>query len=72
MSLATAFSALLVVACWEFVGFTIQFKQFSNTWLRVPLQWPQMFMIAGAALLFVQLVAELLLSIKTLWSDEGS
>ena len=71
VAIATAFAGVLVFGCWEFVTFTIQFKQHSNTWLRVPLQWPQMMMIIGAVLLFLQLIAEFLLTINALWSEEG-
>jgi TRAP-type C4-dicarboxylate transport system permease small subunit len=70
--IATVFSIILAYSAWEFVSYTAMFKVRSGSWLRIPLKWPQMPIIAGAVLLSLQLISELLSTILGVTLDEGS
>jgi len=57
--LATALSGVMVVASYQLIQLTLLFGNRSGSWLRVPLQWPQLSLVIGSVLLFVQQLAEL-------------
>lgn len=61
--LAAALTVLLVAAGMRMVSQSFLFGTRSGSWLRTPLAWPQMIVVLGAALLALQLFAE----IVTLW-----
>lgn len=59
LALAAAFGVVMVKASYDLVSFTMLFGTRSGSWLRVPMQWPQLSLVAGSGLLTLQLVAEL-------------
>lgn len=63
LSLALVFSGFMCVAAWELVGESFLFGDRSGSWLRTPLAWPQMTLIIGSAMLFLQLCLEVIKAI---------
>jgi TRAP-type C4-dicarboxylate transport system permease small subunit len=57
--IATVFAAVMIKASYDMVSFTVMFGTRSGSWLRIPMQWPQLSLIVGSTLLFLQLLAEL-------------
>jgi TRAP-type C4-dicarboxylate transport system permease small subunit len=57
--LATLFSLALIKASYEMVWYSNFFGKMSDNWIRIPLKWPQMVLIVGSVLLFLQLIAEI-------------
>lgn len=57
--IAAVFAAVMIKASYDMVSFTMMFGTRSGSWLRIPMQWPQLSLIAGSVLLFLQLLAEL-------------
>lgn len=70
LSLAFVFSLFMILAAWELVAFSFMFGTRSGSWLRTPIGWPQITIIVGSVLLFLQLLAELLRAL-TGRGDEG-
>jgi TRAP-type C4-dicarboxylate transport system permease small subunit len=56
--IATLFSLIMIKGCYDMVAQSYTFGERSATYLRTPLMWPQMTLILGSVLLFVQLIAE--------------
>lgn len=57
--LAFTFTVFMVLACYELVSFSFMFGTRSGSWLRTPIAWPQIPMLIGAFLIFLQLIAEI-------------
>ena len=55
VGLAFVFSIFMVLASYELVEFSFMFGTRSGSWLRTPIAYPQMTLIAGSVLLFLQL-----------------
>lgn len=68
--LATVLSGVMVVASYDLIQLTILFGNRSGSWLRIPLQWPQMSLVAGSVLLFLQQLAELVKAVGALRASE--
>lgn len=68
--LATILSAVMIVASYQLINLTILFGNRSGSWLRVPLQWPQMSLVVGSILLFLQQLAELVKTVGALCTAE--
>ncbi|MEW6263221.1 MAG: TRAP transporter small permease [Thermodesulfobacteriota bacterium] len=66
MILAFVFSGFIVYAAFELERYTFMFGTRSGTWVRTPIAWPQMTIIIGAVLLFLQLVVEIIKQITKL------
>jgi len=64
--MSTVFALVLIKASYELVADSHLFGTRSGSWLRTPLIWPQMVLIIGAALLFIQLIAELIKAVRNL------
>ncbi len=62
--LATVVSLLMIKAGYDMVWNSNFFGVKSGTWLRTPLKWPQMVLIVGPVLLFVQMIAEVIKAIR--------
>ena len=56
--IATVVSLLMIKAGYDMVWNSSFFGVKSGTWLRTPMKWPQMVLIVGPVLLFVQMIAE--------------
>lgn len=61
--LAIIFSLALIKASYDMVWYAHFFGKMSDNWVRIPLKWPQMVLIVGSVLLFIQLIAELVKAI---------
>ncbi len=70
VSLAAVFSVFMVVASFQLVNESFMFGDRSGSWLRTPLAWPQMVLIIGSILLFLQLCLEVIKAAKNLKSGE--
>ena len=64
--MATAFALIMIKASYDLVSYSYLFGTRSGSWLRTPLIWPQIVLIIGAVLLFVQLIAELIRAVANL------
>jgi TRAP-type C4-dicarboxylate transport system permease small subunit len=62
--LATVVSLIMIKAGYDMVWNSSFFGVKSGTWLRIPLKWPQMVLIVGPVLLFVQMIAEVIKAIR--------
>ncbi len=71
VTVAAVFAVLLIVASWRFVSFTIQFGVRSGSWLRIPMKWPQMVLVVGSVLLFLEVFADLLRTLEAARTGEG-
>jgi TRAP-type C4-dicarboxylate transport system permease small subunit len=58
--LATVFTLPLIKACYDLISDSLLFESRSGSWLRTPLAYPQIFLLIGAIMLFLQLVAEII------------
>ncbi len=70
--IATVFAAVMVKASYDMVSFTVMFGTRSGSWLRIPMQWPQLSLIVGSVLLFLQLLAELVKATLTRDASAGA
>ncbi|MCF8106355.1 MAG: TRAP transporter small permease [Desulfohalobiaceae bacterium] len=68
--LALLFALILIKAGYDFIEDSLFFQERSER-LRIPLFWPQLALISGSALLFLQLVAEILKMILGRTSYKG-
>ncbi|MBI4285812.1 MAG: TRAP transporter small permease subunit [Chloroflexi bacterium] len=64
--IATALTWLLFTGSYELVAFSVSFGRRSDTWLRVPLSWPQTALIVGYGLLLLYQVIHLVQAVKAL------
>ena len=64
--MATAFAMVMIKASYDLVSYSYLFGTRSGSWLRTPLMWPQIVLIIGAVLLFIQLIAELIRAVGNL------
>lgn len=64
--LATAFTGFMVYGAYEMVSFSFMFKTRSTSWLRTPIAWPQMTIVIGAVLMFLQSIVEIIKQIEKL------
>ena len=64
--MATAFALIMIKASYDLVSYSYLFGTRSGSWLRTPLIWPQIVLIIGAVLLFIQLIAELIRAVGNL------
>lgn len=76
LRLATLIVAFIYVvlaskATYDFVLFSFQAGLRSQTWLRIPLQWPQLPIFIGFSLLALQLVAEIAKAVRDIRSSSG-
>ena len=69
--LAFVFTAVMACAAYELVSISFMFGTRSGSWLRTPVAWPLMTIIVGAALIFIQLLVEILKAVKGLKSAQG-
>ena len=60
VALAAALAVFMVIAGYQLVAFSFMFGTRSGSWLRTPIAYPQMVIAIGAALLFMQLLVELI------------
>ena len=58
--LTTVFTLPLIKACYDLISDSLLFESRSGSWLRTPLAYPQIFLLIGAIMLFLQLVAEII------------
>lgn len=61
---ALLFTLGMTYAAYELVSFSFMFGTRSGSWLRTPIAWPQMTLVAGSAIMCLQLIAEILKCIK--------
>jgi TRAP-type C4-dicarboxylate transport system permease small subunit len=66
----TLFTPVLIKALYDLVAYSWESGERSYTTLRIPLKWPQMFMIIGAAIFFILILSELIKAIKSIRSGE--
>jgi TRAP-type C4-dicarboxylate transport system permease small subunit len=57
---ALFFSGFMVAASYQLVQESFAFGDRSGSWLRTPLAWPQMVLIIGSILIFIQLCSEII------------
>ena len=69
--LAVVFIPILIWSSTDMVIYSFAHGTKSQTWLRTPLAWPQLFMVIGLILLFWQVVIEATQAIKAAVSGEG-
>ncbi|MEA3359446.1 MAG: TRAP transporter small permease [Thermodesulfobacteriota bacterium] len=68
--LAITFSIVMIKASYDLVSYSYLFGTRSGSWLRTPLIWPQIGLIIGSVLLFIQLTAEFIRAIMNLKQEE--
>jgi len=69
--LAFIFTGFMVYGAYKLVGISLMFGTRSTSWLRTPVAWPQMTIIIGAVLMFLQLIVEIIKHVKKLFAPEG-
>ncbi len=69
--LATVFVLVLIYAGYDLVAYSGSHGVRSGSWLRIPLQWPQMVLVIGVVLLLFQLIVELVKAKEALGTPEG-
>lgn len=68
--IAWVFSGFMIVASVQLVQESLMFGDRSGSWLRTPLAWPQMVLILGSVLLFLQLLVETIQAGRNLKTGE--
>lgn len=58
--LAIVFTGFMVYGAINLVSISLMFGTKSTSWLRTPVAWPQMTIIIGTGLLFLQLIVEII------------
>ena len=58
--LATLFTLPLIKACYDLIMDSLLFESRSGSWLRTPLAYPQIILLIGAVMIFLQLIAEII------------
>ena len=61
--MATVFTLPLIKACYDLLADSLLFESRSGSWLRTPLVYPQIILLVGAVLLFLQLLVEIVKAI---------
>jgi TRAP-type C4-dicarboxylate transport system permease small subunit len=69
--MAFLFTLFLVLASYQLVSFSLMFGTRSGSWVRTPIAWPQIPLIVGSGLLFLQLLVELIKAIRALHAGKG-
>jgi TRAP-type C4-dicarboxylate transport system permease small subunit len=64
--LAIVFTGFMVFGAFKLVSISLMFGTRSTSWLRTPVAWPQMTIVAGAILMFLQLIVEIIKQITKL------
>ena len=62
--LAIVFTGFMVYGAYQLVSTSLMFGTRSTSWLRTPIAWPQMTIILGSGLLFLQLGVEIFKQLK--------
>ena len=70
LALAIFFTGFMVYGAFKLVGISFMFGTRSTSWLRTPVAWPQMTIIIGAVLMFLQLIVEIIKHVKKLSAPE--
>lgn len=71
VALAATLSVFMVIAGYQLVAFSFMFGTRSGSWLRTPIAYPQMVIVIGAVLLFLQLLLEMIKALgKTAGGEE--
>ena len=68
--LAIVFTGFMVYGAIKLVGISMMFGTRSTSWLRTPVAWPQMTIVIGAILMFLQLIVEIIKQITKLSARE--
>jgi TRAP-type C4-dicarboxylate transport system permease small subunit len=68
--LAIVFTGFTVYAAYELVSFSFMFGTRSTSWYGTPLAYPQMTIVLGSILMFLQLIAEIIKQIMKLPAAE--
>ena len=71
VGLAFTFSIFMILAGYELVSFSLMFGTRSGSWLRTPVAYPQLVIVVGSALLFLQLLVELAKTLKLAVAGKG-
>ena len=66
LSLALLYVAIGSVVSWEFIADSFQREIKSNSWLMVPLKWPQMFLPVGFTLYTLVLIMQIMVTIRNI------
>jgi TRAP-type C4-dicarboxylate transport system permease small subunit len=67
---AIVFTGFMVYGAYELVSTSLMFGTRSTSWLRTPVAYPQMTIVFGAILIFLQLIAEFIKQLKKLSAAE--
>ena len=68
--LAIVFTGFMVYGAVKLVSISLMFGTRSTSWLRTPVAWPQMTIVIGAILMFLQLIVEIIKQITKLSARE--
>ena len=68
--LAIVFTGFMVYGAIKLVSISLMFGTRSTSWLRTPVAWPQMTIVIGAILMFLQLIVEIIKQITKLSARE--
>ena len=63
VALALTLAVFMIIAGYQLVSFSFMFGTRSGSWLRTPVAYPQMVIVLGSLLLFLQLIKEVLLAL---------
>lgn len=70
LMLAIIFTGFMVYGAYKLVDISLMFGTRSTSWLRTPLAWPQMTIVIGAGLMFLQLIVEIVKQLKKFSAPE--
>jgi TRAP-type C4-dicarboxylate transport system permease small subunit len=68
--IAIVFTGFMVYGAIKLVSISLMFGTRSTSWLRTPVAWPQMTIVIGAILMFLQLIVEIIKQITKLSARE--
>ncbi len=68
--MALAFIPVLVFAFYKMVAHSAKIGLKSEDWMRLPLQWVQLFMLVGLAVVFIAIAIDLVSNTKSLWNSK--
>ena len=69
--IATAFVPVLIHGSYKMWEYAHRTRLKSISWLRLPMEWPQLIMIIGFSLLFLVMIADSVQAIRTLRTPGG-
>jgi TRAP-type C4-dicarboxylate transport system permease small subunit len=69
--MAFVFTIIMILASYEMVSLSFMFGTRSGSWTRTPIAYPQIPVIIGSVLLFLQLIAEILRLIRSFKPAKG-